>query len=82
MNAKLRQYAFALLFLAVGIFQLVKKDSLEASLYIMAATAFILNSLAGEAKLIRYKKWLVVATWVLMISVGILFLYLLQFKYL
>lgn len=82
MNAKFRQYAFALIFLAVGIFQLVKGDPLEASLYLMAALAFVFNSMAGETKLIRYKKTLVIATWILMIAVAILFLYLLQFKYL
>ncbi|HTE32618.1 MAG TPA: hypothetical protein VK666_19695 [Chryseolinea sp.] len=82
MNAQFRQYAFALIFLGIGIFQLVKKDSLEATLYLLAGAAFIFNSLASESRFVRYKRPIVITTWVLIISVGILFLYLLQFKYL
>ena len=82
MSPQLRQYAFAAIFLFVGVYQLIKKDSLEASLYIMAAIAFIANSLASEPKLMRWKKPMVIVTWVLIIAVGLLFLWLLQFKYL
>ena len=82
MSPQLRQYAFAAIFLFVGIYQLIKRDSLEAILYIMAAVAFISNSLASEPRLIAWKKPLVIITWVLIIGVGVLFLYLLQFKYL
>ncbi|MEO5977400.1 MAG: hypothetical protein ABIS36_02095 [Chryseolinea sp.] len=82
MSPQLRQYAFAAIFLFIGIYQLIKRDSLEAVLYIMAAVAFITNSMATEPRLITWKKPLVVVTWVLIVTVGVLFLYLLQFKYL
>ena len=55
---------------------------LEASLYMIAGAAFIFNTVASEPALVQYKKVLVVITWVLIIAAGILFLYLLQFKFL
>jgi hypothetical protein len=82
MNARQRQYLFGAIFLAFGIYQLVKKDVLEASLYMIAGAAFIFNTVASEPALVQYKKVLVVITWVLIIAAGILFLYLLQFKFL
>jgi hypothetical protein len=82
MNARTRQYLFGLIFLGVGIYQLVVKDYLEFSLYATAGTAFIVNCLTMEPGLSRYKTPLVIASWILIGSTGILFLYLLQFKYL
>lgn len=80
MNATIRQYGFAIIFLGVGIYQLINRDALEASLYLAGAVAFVLNNLASEPRLVQYKKPLVIATWVMIVSVGVLFLYLLQFK--
>jgi hypothetical protein len=51
-------------------------------LYLTAGAAFIVNTLAAEQRLLAYKKILVVATWLLIVTAGILFLYLLQFKFL
>ncbi|MDH4089911.1 MAG: hypothetical protein OEV74_05320 [Cyclobacteriaceae bacterium] len=82
MNAHTRQYFFGIIFLAVGIYQLVKKNSLEASLYIVAGAAFIFNTLATEPKFTSHKKILVIITWGLIITAGVLFLYLLQFRFL
>ena len=82
MNARTRQYLFGLIFLAVGVYQLVIHDYLEFSLYALAGTAFIVNCLTMEPKLANYKKPLVIVSWVLIVTTGILFLYLLQFKYL
>lgn len=80
MNATLRQYGFALIFLGVGIYQLVNRDALEATLYLLGATAFVFNNLASSQKFVAYKKPLAIVTWVLIAAVGILFLYMLQFK--
>jgi hypothetical protein len=55
---------------------------LEASLYLTAGAAFIFNTMATEPSFHQYKKGLVIITWTLMIVAGILFLYLLQFKFL
>jgi hypothetical protein len=55
---------------------------LEASLYMIAGAAFIFNTAASEPSLSNYKKVIVAITWVLIITAGILFLYLLQFKFL
>ena len=82
MNAKTRQYLFGLIFLAVGIYQLTIRDYLEFSLYGLAGTSFIVNSLTMEPRLQSVKKPLVILSWILIGATGILFLYLLQFKYL
>jgi hypothetical protein len=76
------QYFFALLFMGVGIYQMIKSDVLEASLYFLAGSTFILNALTSEARLQRYKKPLVRITWVMIIATGLLFLWVIQFKYL
>ena len=81
MNAQTRQYLFGLIFIGVGIYQAVIKDYLEFSLYAVAGLAFIVNALTFEPKLFDYKKQLVILSWVLIGATGILFLYLLQFKY-
>ena len=82
MNARQRQYLFGILFIGFGIYQLVKNDGLEAVLYMTAGAAFIFNTVATEPSLLRFKKPLVVVTWMLIIATGLLFLWLLQFKYL
>jgi len=82
MNARTRQYLFGLIFLGFGIYQLVKRDMLESFLYMVAGAAFIFNTLTSEPSLVTYKRTLVIITWVLITGAGILFLYLLQFKYL
>jgi len=81
MNSQVRQYLFGGIFAAVGIYQLVMKDYLEFSLYTVAGLAFVFNALTFEPRLLAYKKPLVIITWTLIISTGLLFLYLLQFKY-
>jgi hypothetical protein len=82
MNSQTRQYLFGLIFIGVGIYQAVIKDYLECALYCVAGLAFIVNALTFEAKLFQYKKPLVILSWILIGSSGLLFLYLLQFKYL
>jgi hypothetical protein len=82
MNPRTRQYLFGLIFIGVGLYQFVKEDMLEAALYSTAGAAFVFNTLATEPSLLNYKKVLVIITWTLMILAGILFLYLLQFKFL
>ena len=82
MNAKTRQYLFGLIFIGIGIYQLAINDILEFSLYGLAGLAFIVNSLTMEPRFIAYKKPLAIFSWMLIGATGILFLYLLQFKYL
>lgn len=82
MSPKNRQYLFGLLFLGVGVYQLVVNDLLEFSLYTLAGTSFIVNALTLEPGLFAYKKPLVIVSWILIGATGILFLYMLQFKYL
>ena len=82
MNSQTRQYLFGGIFVAVGIYQLVIKDYLEFSLYTVAGLAFIFNALTFEPRFLAYKKALVIISWILIICTGLLFLYLLQFKYL
>lgn len=82
MNPNPRQYVFGLIFMGVGIYNIVIRDYLESSLYIMAGLAFIFNQLANEPRFVANKKTLVIVTWALIITTGLLFLYLLQFKFL
>jgi len=82
MNATIRQYLFAVIFIAVGGYYLYRHDYLEASLYILAGLSFACNTLASDPKLLAYKKILIVTTWVLIITTALLFLYVLQFKFL
>jgi hypothetical protein len=81
MNARTRQYLFGAVFVALGIYQLIAPDYMEASLYGIAGLTFILNALTFEARFLPYKKTLVILTWIFIAVTGVLFLYMLQFKY-
>lgn len=81
MGSRSGQYVFALIFMAVGIYQLVAEDYLEFALYTLAGTTFVVNALSLDPRLRTYKKPLAIASWMLIIATGLLFLYLLQFKY-
>ena len=82
MKANPRQYVFALIFFGVGIYNIVIGDYLESSLYLLAGLSFTVNQLTNEPRLAQHKKLLVRATWALIIVTSILFLYLLQSRYL
>jgi hypothetical protein len=82
MKGTSRQYLFGGLFIAFGIYEAIGKDYLEFALYGTAGLAFIVNAMTFEVKLFAYKKPLVILSWTLIFATGILFLYLLQFKYL
>jgi hypothetical protein len=81
MNALTRQYLFGVIFIGVGIYQGTIGDYLETSLYSLAGLAFIVNAATMQPQLVKYKKPLVIVSWILIITTGLLFLYLLQFKY-
>ena len=81
MNSITRQYLLGAIFIGVAIYQCVVKDYLEFALYSVAGLSFVFNALTFEPKLIAYKKILVIITWVLIAGAGLLFLWLLQFKY-
>lgn len=82
MTALTRQYLFGLIFIGVGIYQFVIGDYLEMALYSIGGLSFIFNALTMQPQLIQYKKPLVIVSWILIITTGLLFLYLLQFKFL
>ena len=82
MNARVRQYLFGFLFIGVGIYQAFIHEYLETALYTLAGVSFIVNAMTLEDRFFRYKKPLVIISWLLIAATGILFLYLLQFKYL
>ncbi len=77
-----RQYLFASLFFGFGVYQAIIGDWWEFALYGAAGLAFAFNALTFEPKLYNYKKPFVVITWILIIGTTILFLWMLQFKYL
>jgi len=82
MDSRIRQYLFGLVFFGFGLYEFKKNDPLEASVYLLAGLAFIFNNLVSEPKLLAYKKSLVVITWTLIIAASVVFLYVLQFKFL
>lgn len=82
MDSRIRQYLFGLVFFGFGVYEFKKNDPLEASVYLTAGLAFIFNNLVGEPKLAAYRKPLIITTWVLIIAASIIFLYVLQFKFL
>lgn len=82
MDSRVRQYLFGIAFFGFGIYEFMKNDALEASVYLVAGLAFIFNNLASEPKFYRHKKILVTITWILIIAAAIIFLYALQFKFL
>ena len=81
MSAIKRQYIFGILFIGVGIYHLTIGAYLEFSLYAVAGLSFIVNALTLEPKLEAHKKTLVTVSWTLIITTGILFLYLVQFRW-
>ena len=75
------QYLLGTVFIVFGIYQLTMKDYLEFLLYSVAGLSFIVNTLTLEPKLVSYKKNLVVVSWILIITTGLLFFYMIQFKW-
>ena len=82
MDSRARQYLFGLIFFGFGVYEFTKDDPLEASVYLTAGLAFITNNLVSEPILFPYRKTLVAITWMLIIAASIIFLYVLQFKFL
>jgi len=82
MDSRVRQYLFGLIFFGFGVYEFTKNDPLEAAVYLTAGLAFIANNLISEPRLFPYKKTLVTITWILIILASIIFLYVLQFKFL
>jgi hypothetical protein len=81
MNSIQRQYLFGLIFIGVGIYQLTIGDYLEFSLYAVAGLSFMVNALTLEPRLVAFKKNLIILSWALIFATGLLFLYLIQFKW-
>lgn len=81
MDTHRRLYIFGGALLAIGFYQIYKNDLLEFSLYGLAGLAFIVNALTNEPSLIKFRKPLVIASWILILATGIIFLYVLQFKF-
>ncbi len=81
MNLQTRQYIFGLIFIAFGIYQASGNEYLEFSLYTGAGLAFIFNALVNEPKLQAQRQLLNIITWILIIATGILFIYLLRYKF-
>lgn len=82
MDSRIRQYLFGLVFFGFGVYEFKKDDPLEASVYLLAGMAFIFNNLVSEPRLQAHRKLLVTVTWILIIAASIVFLYVLQFKFL
>lgn len=82
MNASRNHYLFGGLFFAIGVYQLIVGDWSEFWLYAAAGSAFVVTALSGEPRLQRHRKPLAIISWLLILGTGILFLFMLQFRYL
>lgn len=81
MNSRIRQYLFGGIFVAIGVYYIVQRSYVEASLYVLAGLSFISNTLINEPALAAYRKVLVIVTWSFIIITAIVFLWVLQSKY-
>lgn len=81
MNATQRQYLFGLIFFGVAIYYFTLRSWFETSLYIIAGLSFVFNGLTLEPKLTKYKKPLTIISWILIITTGLLLLYMVQFHW-
>jgi hypothetical protein len=81
LNSVQRQYVFGGILLAFSIYQATIKDYLEVALYATAGLAFIVNALTFEPRLFTFKKYLVILSWTFIVGTGLLFLYMIQFKW-
>jgi len=82
MEGKKMQYVFGAVLLGIAVFQIVKKDYIEMALYLVAGSAFVVNALTMDERMVRYKKPLTILSWILIAASGIMFLYFIQFRYL
>jgi hypothetical protein len=81
MDSHRRLYLFGIALLGIGIYQIFKKDFVEFSLYATAGLSFVVNGLTNESSLAKFKKPLVIVSWIFIGATALLFLYLLQFKF-
>ena len=81
MGSHRRLYLFGGALLLVAGYQAYRGDLVEMGLYVLAAFAFSINGLTSEPGLARYKKTLVVVSWLFIFATVIDFLYLMRFKF-
>jgi hypothetical protein len=80
MKANRNFYLYGSALLVVAAYQAYQGDFVEMALYVLAALAFGVNGLTGEPAVARYKRPLVVLSWVLIVATIIDFLYLMRFR--
>jgi hypothetical protein len=73
-------YLYGSALLVVAAYQAYQADFVEMALYVLAALAFGVNALASEPGLVRYKKPLIVLSWIFIFGTVIDFLYLIRYK--
>ena len=78
MNYLLRQYLFGAVFLAAGLYQVIRTHYLEAAFYGFTGAAFITYALVREPKLAALKLPLLILAWVFILTAGTLFFYVLK----
>lgn len=78
MKDSIIQYLVGGAMLCFAIYQIVRQDYWEFSLYVTAGLAFVVMGLIKNDALPQYKKFLNVVSWVLIITAGLLFLFLIQ----
>lgn len=72
------QYLIGTLFTAFGLYQIYQNDIWEFALYTLAGAAFISIGLIKDQKLQRHQKVLSIISWILIITSGLLLLFMVQ----
>lgn len=82
MNSHKQFYLWGAALIAFGAYNLYQGDAFEFALYALAGVTFIINALPYQPALLPYRRILVIASWIFIFATAVLFLYMLQFKFL
>jgi len=71
-----KQYIPALLLIVFALYQLIKPDYWEFTMYLMAGVSFLLMGLIRDGWMSQYKKILDAVSWILIGLTVVMFLYM------
>lgn len=72
------RYLVGIVFLLLGFFKLSQGIGFEGTLYIIMGFAFIVMGVVNKKVWVKYERLLTILSWVLIITAGLMFLYLIQ----
>lgn len=72
------RYLVGIIFLLLGFYKLSEGVGFEGALYIIMGFGFIIMGIVNTRVWIKYEKLLTILSWILIITAGLMFLYLIQ----